>query len=546
MTQKRRTSLPSLSKRLQGIIGKEYFTALRKGLPKFDVREYQVLALQESLKHLRSKQNTLLLLDPGLGKTLVSQLCFLGLIRVEPTRKLKGLVLVPSRLLRDQHFKAANWFVSGDQILNIDSSKSKYPTLLRSSFEKASWIITTPKRLDNALRRDYCLRQLLTQVRLCVVDEFDAQAAEDIDAEGEPLGRLSKAADQLVRDISKNKTLFLCMSATQRAAAAPWLKTFKLAKVEVPHELLHQYSAYARVTFVAIADLQAREADEQISLTVLDSLRKIREQLTNEFLTDPEIDPERLYRQASKVFGGSRHKIYFPPPLSLQVDIATEPKLRVYLARFLQAYAERLALYEGRLDKVTIETYERRARINDSDGTVLVDSVRQIEYSNSPTPNQKVTALMSMLKKHSRVRGLVLTRNTDINHFIVEMLSRSGIAASSITGEMDDFQRRQSLATFENGDTKILIVNRQLGGRGFDLPIARYAVFISPKRSEDTMWQEMLRIRSTRRDTKGVSILYFSKTREEEKARSLLEDMVPRNTRYLLTNPTPDGHLLKD
>lgn len=538
--QERRTSLRSLSKRLQSIIGKGYCTALRKGFPNFDVREYQVLALQESLKHLRSNQNTLLLLDPGLGKTLVSQLCFLGLIRLEPTRQTKGLVLVPSRLLRDQHFKAANWFVAGEEILNIDSSKSRYPTLLRSSFEKASWIITTPKRLDNALRRDYRLRQLLTQVRLCVVDEFDAQAAEDIDAEGEPLGRLSKAADQLVRDISKNRTLFLCMSATQRAAAAPWLKTFKLAKVEVPHELLHQYSAYARVTFLPIADPQAIQADEQISLTVLDSLRKIREQLTHEFLTDPEIDPERLYRQASRVFGGSRHKIYFPPPLSIHVDVGTEPQLRAYLARFLQAYAERLALYEGRLDRLTIEKYERPARINDSDDMVPVESVRHIVYSNSPTPNQKIVALVSMLTKHSPVRGLVLTRNTDINLFILQMLSRSGIAASSITGEMDDSQRRQSLATFENGDTRILIVNRQLGGRGFDLPIARYAIFISPKRSEDTMWQEMLRIRSTRRDTKEVSILYFSDTREEEKAYSLLDNMIPRHTRYYLTNPTLD------
>lgn len=541
MMKKRRISLRSLSKRLQSIIGKDYYAALRRSFPKFDVREYQVLALQKLLKHLSSKENTLLLLDPGLGKTLVSQLCFLGLIRTVHTRQTKGLVLVPSRLLRDQHFKAASWFVSGEQILNIDSSKSKYPTLLRSAFEKASWIITTPKRLDNALRRDYRLRQLLKQVRLCVVDEFDAQAAEDIDAEGEPLGRLSKAADELVRDISKNKTLFLCMSATQRAAAAPWLKTFKLAKVEVPHELLHQYSAYARVTFVAVSDQQAIAADEQISLTVLDSLRKIREQLTHEFLTDPEIDPERLYRQASKVFGGSRRKIYFPPPLSIQVDVWANSQLRAYLARFLQAYAERLALYEGRLDKVIIETYERQARINDRDQTVPVESVHQIAYSNSPTPNQKVANLVSMLAKSSRVRGLVLTRNTDINHFVVQLLSSSGIVASSITGEMDDSQRRQSLAAFENGDTKILIVNRQLGGRGFDLPIARYAVFISPKRSEDTMWQEMLRIRSTRRDTKEVTILYFSETREEEKARSLLETMIPRNARYHLTNPTVDG-----
>jgi superfamily II DNA or RNA helicase len=97
---------------------------------------------------------------------------------------------------------------------------------------------------------------------------------------------------------------------------------------------------------------------------------------------------------------------------------------------------------------------------------------------------------------------------------------------------MSDVDRRSSLEKFEKGLAKVLIVNRQVGGRGFDLPIARFAIFLSPKRSEETMWQEMLRIRSSHRDSKDVFILYFTQTKEEEKISALVESMNSNKDRY--------------
>jgi superfamily II DNA or RNA helicase len=527
-----RVTVRHLSRQLKRLIGAERFASLSKNFPHFNIRRYQVLAVQRVIRQLKSRRNVLFLLDPGLGKTLVCQLCFLGLIDSMPRTKSKSLVLVPSRLLRDQHFRAAGWFSLGSNILRIDSFCARYPTQLRKSFCKANWIITTPKLLSNAIIRDYGLRLLLKQVHVCVVDEFDAQATEDVDSQGEPIGRFSEAGHNLVVELAYNKTIFLCMSATQRAAAAPWLEMFKMNRIDLPTGLLQKYSAYARVRLTAVKDKEVIQADEIISLVVLDTLRKIRHKLTGDFLTDPEIDPHRLYQQASRVFAGKRHKIFFPDPVGVNIDVNANSEIMSLLGRFLQAYAERLALYEGRMAEVSFETYQRKARVNQTGALVEVESVSNVSYSNSPTANGKITALRAILSGRRNERSLVLTRNTDVNHFISRILNDYGFVTASITGTMSDGNRRKSLEQFENGKAKILIVNRQIGGRGFDLPIARFAVFLSPKRSEETMWQEMLRIRSSHIDPKDVYILYFSQTKEEEKTISLLEGMQKFNQRY--------------
>jgi superfamily II DNA or RNA helicase len=114
------------------------------------------------------------------------------------------------------------------------------------------------------------------------------------------------------------------------------------------------------------------------------------------------------------------------------------------------------------------------------------------------------------------------------------LLTAKGIGNSRITGEMSDDRRRKALTDFESGKTDTLIVNRQLGGRGFDLPLAQFAAFLSPKRSEETMWQEMLRIRSRRDNPKEVYIMHFSNTKEEEKWNSFTDTVSHRQDRYEL------------
>lgn len=528
-------------KKLRALLGKERYGALRRRFPDYTTRAYQVLAVEQLVGILRRKQNPLLLLDPGLGKTLVSQIT-LNVIQHSFSERYKALVLVPSRLLRDQHYLAARWFADGDNILNVDERVTRVPGRLRQAFSKASWIISTPKRLSNALDRDYRLRTLLKELSLCVVDEFDAQAAEDVDYEGEPIGRFSEAGASLIEEIKRNRSSFLCMSATQRAAATPWLELFDLVKVEIPKGLINEYSAFVRFNRCSIVDERAVEMDSAISLIVVDALRKIRHAVTGEFLVDPEIDPDHLYQQASRIIEGSRSHLYFPPPINRAVDVEFIPRLRSLLGRFLQAYSHRLFLFEGRLEAIEFTTYQRVAIRKETGERLKVKCAADISYSRKATPTRKLDALLTLLKKRHNQRCLILVRNTDVNAFISGLLLANGIDSRSITGQVSDEQRRSALALFNEGTLKTLVVNRQIGGRGFDLPKADFGIFISPKRSEETMWQETLRIRGTKRRPKDVYVLFFERTKEEEKMDALLSDIELTQGKYKVLNCKLDLH----
>jgi superfamily II DNA/RNA helicase len=524
-----------LDAELKGIIGERNFELLKLRFPNYQMRPYQIFAVQKVLKVLNDNKNPLLLLDPGLGKTLISQLVFLGL-KHSNNKTTKALVLVPSRLLRDQHFKAAKWFSANGNILNIDQSISRVPTALRRAFERANWIISTPKLLYNALNRDYVLRKLMKDISICIVDEFDAQAAEDVDSEGEPIGRFSKNGRALIDEIKGNRTQFFCMSATQRTAAEPWLKTFDLEKIEVEKELINSYSAYAVLNAMPIHDNDVRNLDNIISLIIIDTLRKIRYQLTHQFLVDPEIDADRLIRQASKVFRGERDTIYFPSPIKRYVHILPGQRIDRLIRRFAQAYGHQLFLYEGRLQNIQAHIYQKIAIDNLTLKPKKVFSVGEVEYSRGATATRKINSLVKLIKSRNNQRCLVLVRNTDINKYISETLSDKGIRSCSLIGDMSDKERRESLSLFEKGSARVLVANRELGGRGFDLPSARYAVFISPKRSEETMWQEMLRIRSFKKKPKHVYVYYFSGTREENKMLAFLEIATSYPQKYRVIN----------
>lgn len=521
--------------RLVDLIGHEPMLRLETNFPTFTLRDYQVEAVERIVELVQGSANPLLILDPGLGKTLISQLIFLALRKRDCDNWGKALVLVPSRLLRDQHAAAASWMGGYVSILNLDEAANRDLIVLRTKFEKAHWIVSTPTRLLNALNKDYFLRRALRDVRLCVVDEFDAQAAEDIDELGKPLGRLGKPAKELVEELHANNVSFLCMSATTGTASEPWLQEFDLREVKVPRHLLSGYEAFVNVVPVQVYDEKAITADLQISLVIKDTLRKIREKVTGEFLVYHELNADEVVRQADQILQGRRQYISFTAPLFIRHKVQRGDDIWKFLGRLLEANNYRLALYEGRLKAIEIQTYDRSALNNRSGKTQRVESVRDVDYTAGVQHTKKLSAVAKIIEERSGQRALILTRNTDVNELITQVLSSRGWSCSSVVGEMKTEQRRHAIDRFVAGDAQVAVVNRQIGGRGFDLPYADYAIFLSPKRKEEVMWQEMLRIRSTKLRTKDAYISFYEQTGEKDKHSSLMSVMIERSERYGLS-----------
>ena len=92
--------------------------------------------------------------------------------------------------------------------------------------------------------------------------------------------------------------------------------------------------------------------------------------------------------------------------------------------------------------------------------------------------------------------------------------------------------RYAKLARFSRTPGAVLLIVRNTGRRGLDIPAAEYAILYSPKTEEYVVWQELSRIRSTVAATKPTYILYHAGTSEDTRCRNLQAAMAGSHHRY--------------
>ncbi|QDT52778.1 ATP-dependent RNA helicase SrmB [Caulifigura coniformis] len=314
------------------------------------------------------------------------------------------------------------------------------------------------------------------------------------------------------------------MSATKRQAAEIWESLFTFTEITPPRTAIAQFSAFLDFRIVDIEDVEVAAMAERVGLVVTDTLRKIRHNVTREFLVEPGLDPASLSRQGSQIAVGKRQHLDFAGASGMPQRVPVNRALRSLLGRLMKAFAERLFLFEGRLAHVACQVYERIA--TSDDGTRLrVESVRSVEYSTAAVDTAKVRWIVSRLEHGRHVRTIVMVRNTDVGAYLSARCAAAGVACVRLWGEMGDSERRNAIARLRNGSVRVAIVNRNMGGRGFDLPFIDEAIFVSPKSSHEAMWQEALRIRSTRKRVKPAFVLVFRRTEESDKCARLLQSI---------------------
>ena len=90
-----------------------------------------------------------------------------------------------------------------------------------------------------------------------------------------------------------------------------------------------------------------------------------------------------------------------------------------------------------------------------------------------------------------------MTRYTRPSHSLKDQLERDGVKVFLLDGRVGERERLPIVTPFSTTEGAVLILTRNTGRRGLDLPSGDYAIFYSPKDDEFTMWQELSRIRST-------------------------------------------------
>jgi superfamily II DNA/RNA helicase len=199
---------------------------LRRGLPEYIIRalaqagltrrEYQEHACSEALRTLEQGKNVEINLPPGTGKTLISQIIGCIWIREKQVRN-KVLCVLPSSNLRQQHYEYCLWWAAEAGLCNPLEITSTWISNKRfwhqGVAQKADYWFVLPELFCNAISTAHITSELLRQVSLVVLDEYDSFSIGVLRAEGENL-RFSKDFERLIEILGRLERSYVLMSAT--------------------------------------------------------------------------------------------------------------------------------------------------------------------------------------------------------------------------------------------------------------------------------------------------------------------------------------------
>jgi hypothetical protein len=211
----------------------------------------------------------------------------------------------------------------------------------------------------------------------------------------------------------------------------------------------------------------------------------------NSGVIDADQEISRKLKDANRRYGdaGGNPRSWY----QIKLDAKTAGPLALEARAILTLHAERLKLFEGHDDRTG-----------------------------------KLTSLVAAIKKKS---GLVLTRYIFSAIAAANMLNSKGIHALQADGQMRAVEADRYARQFRAGDAPVLVITRDLGGRGLDFPSAETAVLISPRSNYQAVAQELARIRSRRGAPKTATVLYYEDTTESSKASRLARHLM-RDQRF--------------
>ncbi len=198
----------------------------RRGLPEYILRAlaqagqtrrgYQEHACIEGLRTLEQGKNVEINLPPGTGKTLISQIIACIWIRENETRN-KVLCVLPSSNLRQQHHEYCLWWAAEAGLckpLEITSTWISNKRFWHQGVaQNANFWFVLPELFCNAVSTAHITGELLRQISLVILDEYDSFSIGVLRAEGENL-RFSKDFERLIEILGRSKRSYVLMSAT--------------------------------------------------------------------------------------------------------------------------------------------------------------------------------------------------------------------------------------------------------------------------------------------------------------------------------------------
>lgn len=292
-----------------------------------------------------------------------------------------------------------------------------------------------------------------------------------------------------------------------------WREKFAPTIIDIPKEEYRDHIPCVRMIPLGAYDARVIAADEKLSTLFAKAIETINKAVASVPPQGIGIPTLQLIRQLPELLSHRESTLRVFSGRHVIKQIHLGPSLLDECRKLQTVMLERLLLFEDFGAAIPPSEVDRWADITS-------DKFKSLPHSFAQ--RAKLEILLQLVQAEPQERIVIFVRNVPVCEAIHELLSKRGIAASFAHGEVKEEERQTHLHRFKSGHARVLVVTRQLFGRGFDLPEADQAIFYSPKDSEKTMWQEMLRIRSTVRKPKICYVLFYAWTAEASKMGRLL------------------------
>lgn len=516
-----------------------------------ELRLYQVRAAFRAFKQLIEGNSVSLALPTGTGKTLIANIVTLFWLTARPDSRI--LYLTPTRILVAQHKAFIRWLAPKYQAVSIRQKKIANPGRLEAELHSTSIVISTPEILANCVRAHRIPPEIVNTIGLVIVDEYDDFLVFEYDESG-PNTRFSTAYDKLIQALPSNIP-HLLMSATSpieavqkgnnsqdvRSFAQLVTESYHPTPIKVSDRLISQYIPTANVIAKAVEDSEVKILGEAIKTEISLCFNQMLKILEGE----PDVDyvftrlEGIVSRQIQWIryqdFNGKHHNAYISPRLLMLCK-----RLRNQLNNYEFLFEDMFYGFQAE-EQQTLWFYfdvdaEQIKRIY-IDKTRLIDCREEfLEQSEVkefwPKLNNKAEILKTLILHRIDDKGVIFTRKIRLADSITPILRDFDIPFAQIDSRLSDRKRDAELESFKYGKARILVITRSTGKRGLDLPQADYSIFYSPKAKENTVWQELSRIRSNIQRSKDSYFFFYHETSEEEKMVELAEQMRQSGREY--------------
>lgn len=509
--------------------------ALKRGAVNnaYQIRSYQSTSAIKSVAELLQNHNAVLTLPTGTGKTVICGMAAALFLKERP--KATVLFTAPRRTLLSQLHDRSRWLNPTFPSRLVGADPREDGRHVRASFDYARVVFGMPEFLSNRLGDGTIPNDMTAQIGLVIIDEFDHFLTLRYQARGVVvtfhdalvglLARLPQRARVLLVSATTPEAAPVDAAAdvetqvdtTAQAAFRRFLDTsLKPAYVSIPQRYYAEFIPHAQIIAVAISDLYVRALDQAIDEETSLMLNWISGAVG--FPIDPVYVLPRLTQiRAGHMALAPGYRREFAPLVSgllgrLQWLSHLSDFVYEDMARDTGWYDEETFRYDAELQRRIPATVRR---VDDPPRTG--DQITMHAEFRGKADN-----LNRILARHVEERGVIFFRNVRILDLFAGKLAAEGRTAVIVHGRQSTAENDRALVRFRASNNMLLLITRDTGKRGLDLPEADFAIFYSPKSREDVTWQEVSRIRSTLRDTKNTYILFYSGTGEEAKMAAMI------------------------